>query len=147
MDKPRSLVLNENHKRCLTATLRLLDRTACELRLLAERRGMVSVLYHEHNNLPPPHRISVASFLNEIQAVIGELREVFGLDPQVVFTAQLIRSYCSSAWEQTLALHSRQLRGYGELPPETAAFLNPKIEQIADNFLRLSDLLADRDKR
>lgn len=143
MDKTRSFVLNENHKRCLTVTLGLLDRTLCELRLLAERRGISSVLHHEYNPLSPQQRETLSSFLNEIQSVIRELRDALGLEKQVVNTAKLIRSYCSSAWEQTLDLHSRPLRGYGELPPETAAFLDPKIEQIADGFLKISAALAD----
>jgi len=145
MEQETRGLINDNHRRALSAGLGLLDEALCQFQRWAEGAETRSVLFEERNNLSPSQRKRINALISDLQARITELRDALGLERRVQSVSHSIRAQCSVLWESLVESESRYLRGYGEVNPEAAAYLDPKMEAIIDRLFALSAIADEGD--
>ncbi len=136
--------ISENHRRRLSATLALMDQALSEFMRWANGGETRSVLYEEINTLAPAQRQKMTEEIAAIREMLREISETLQLSGHVLETGADIRARCSLLWADLLDVKSGPLRGYGALSEEAAAFLDARIEKLAQAALQLSDLARDK---
>jgi len=133
--------ISEAHKRGITVTLTLVDRTLCEVEEWAKGRQVDSILFKEHNSLSFHQRERILSEIVRIRSVLEELRLILRLEPSVEEAESAIRSMCAGLWEHLVELKAKYLRRYGEVPPDLAECLDPRADELIQGILHILDAL------
>ncbi|MCL6629991.1 MAG: HEAT repeat domain-containing protein [Armatimonadetes bacterium] len=133
--------ISEAHKRGITVTLTLVDRTLCEVEEWAKGRQVDSIFFREHNSLSFHQRERILSEIVRIRSVLEELRLVLRLEPSVEEAESAIRSMCAGLWEHLVELKAKYLRRYGEVPPDLAECLDPRADELIQGILHILDAL------
>lgn len=130
MEPRPSLAISDNHRRALSATLALLDKSLVAMERWAGGEEIHSVFVQETNRLTEPQRREIRTGAAYAKALIEELRETLNLVPVEEDVGRAIRSHCSTLWVDLLEAHSAHLEGYGPMEPETAAYLDPTLDRM-----------------
>ncbi len=121
----------DTHRRKLSVTMLLLDKTLCRYRRWAQGGYESSLLYSEQNDLLPQQREAIQNISENILKLISDIKSKFELEAD----AQSIRRNIigSNAWLRTilLDLESKRMKGGGVVPPEIAEYLDDKIGTLA----------------
>jgi len=133
------LEIGENHRRAISATLAMVDRTLCLFERWAKGQDVQSVLYKERNNLSPRQRVAILRIIRDIRRAIGEIHQSLQLTDDVEITVTTIRGHCSILWVALEELQARHLRRYGEPLPELGEYLDPRVQKLIRLLRKLSD--------
>jgi soluble P-type ATPase len=144
MDQPGPPPLGENHLRTISVTLSLLDEAAGEFLAWAGGRAGESALYAERNTLAPGARRVIAAEAAAIRGALADLRDDLGLGRRERDAARDIAARCALLWESLCELDASRLRGYGEVPPTLAAYLEPRIAALIRRLDRIGDAARGR---
>lgn len=147
MSQKPAIAINENQRRGISVGLGLLDETLCRIVQWIEGQEVRSSLYQEINDLAPGKKIEMLSLVKEMQGIIAELRDTLKLNQRVIEVSRRIQGHCSILWEQMWELESRSLKRYGDVPPGLADCLDPKIGDIVERVMKLSDLAHESEKQ
>jgi hypothetical protein len=131
-------MLSEKHRRAITSTLLLLDRTLCEIEEYARGREIRSVLYVEHNTLSVAQRRELLAEIERIRGLLRELKDRLGLEARITEVDHKIWGRCSSFWEVLAETKSRSLRRYGSPPDGLAEYLDPRIDGLIVSLRNLT---------
>lgn len=124
-EEPSEIYLNENHRRSLASALRQVERS-------------LESFTHQLANIPyetPGKNAEVIARtqqrINETLRLVNELRERFGIDDERrADPLWSIRVGVSLLWEMLEDCKSSQLKGYGELPPNSQFLLDRDLEEL-----------------
>ena len=129
-----------NHLRGITVTITLLDEALCEIQEWADGRARSSVLYEERNRLTPKQREAIRAELQQVRAVLRELRDRFGLEPTIQDAGSAICASCAALWAYLVELEGKHLRRYGAPPPGLTECLDPKVAELIERLQRISTI-------
>lgn len=133
--------ISEAHKRGITVTLTLVDRTLCEVEERAKGRQVDSIFFKEHNTLSASQRERIHSEIARMRRVLEELRQILRLEASTEEAESTIRSMCAGLWEHLVELKAKYLRRYGQVPPNLAECLDPRADELIQGILHILDAL------
>lgn len=134
--------LSENHRRSISITLRLLDKTLCEWDDWTTGKVRSGVMYQQQDTFSQPQKKGLRNKIAKIRELMVRLRDDLQLETGVVATSQSILGQASVLWEMLTDLDSRSLRGYGKVPAEVAHYLDPIAEQLAAEMSEIAQLFS-----
>jgi len=130
MKRINVIPLSENHRRAISIRVRLLDEMLGEFEQYARGREIHSVFYQEVNNLSPSQRRLVLADIERMRRLMREMKATLGLEPGVENVGRLIWGKSSAFWQVLIETTSKHLKGYGDVPPELARYLDPRMETL-----------------
>lgn len=130
MKQNRTIPMDENHRRAISTRLRLLDELLCEFEEYARGREIRSVFYQELNSISASQRRLVLADIERMRSLMREMKATLGLEPGVENVGRLIWGKSSAFWQVLIETTSKHLKGYGELSPELARYLDPRMEVL-----------------
>mgnify|MGYP000219497737 CR=1 FL=1 len=131
--------ISDNHRRGISAALAFLDAKLSDFAEIARGRQACGEMYREVNSLSAAQRGAVLSEVEAIRGIIRELRSALGLEPRCEDLASFIWGACMGLWETLIETEARYLRRYGEVPPDLAAYLDPRIEEVVRRLGRMAE--------
>jgi hypothetical protein len=128
------IALSENHRRSISITLRLVDKTLCEWDDWARGRVRVGVMYRQRNTFSSQQRSQLQNKIANIRQLIARLRDDLQLETSTVGTGQSIVGQAALLWEMLVELNSRSLGGYGKVSEQLASYLDPIGNELAEGM-------------
>jgi hypothetical protein len=117
--------LSENHRRSISITLQLVDKTLCEWDDWANGRTHSGIMYCQRDTFSDAQKNEMRNKIAAIRRLLVQLRDDLGLIPNVVATSQSIVGQAAVLWEMLTELNTRGLQGYGKIPENLASYLDP----------------------
>ena len=139
--------VNENHWRAISTTLALLDEMLCEFEQWTAGREIHSVLYQERNSLSDEQRHAIDTEISAMRDLLCQLRDDLELQIRSHDAGTEIWSRGLSFWETLVGLEGGYLRAYGEPSPALVNYLEPKVVELVERLLRISDIARPTDAR
>jgi len=136
--------MSENHIRAISTTLSLLDEAVCEFEAWSKGHEIRSVLYEVRNELSSEQRHAISAEIAEIQTMLRKLRDELHLDGHVKSVEKMIIAACTVMWINLTELERKHLRRYGDVPPELAEYLDPKVAELNRRVQHISDIVTRR---
>ncbi len=130
MAREPALQVSANHRRAISSTLRLLDRVVCDFDELARGRRREGMMFREENDLSSAQRGELASSVSRLRRIMDQMRRRLDLEPEAVSARTETRAQCAGLWEVLIETSSRYLRGYGQVPPELARYVDARIDGL-----------------
>lgn len=131
--------MDDNHRRTISTTLGLLDQMLCEFQELASAPAVKTPLYERMNQLTPKQQTAINAHIATMRQLLDQMRRDLQLDARREDVATTIWSRASAFCEYLMELEGKHLRAYGEVPPDLAAYLEPKARQLVDRLRRIAD--------
>ena len=131
--------LSDNHRRGISATLAFLDAKLSDFAEIGRGRQACGEMYREANSLSPAQRAAVLGEVEAIRGILGELRTALELEPRCEDLASAIWGACMGLWETLIETQARYLRRYGDVPPDLAIYLDPRIEEVVRRLVRIAE--------
>jgi hypothetical protein len=135
-------MINENQRRSIATALGLLDETLCLFEAYANGREVRSVCYEEQNRLTARQRRDLLRVIGRFRAVMEEMKQTMNLPSTVVDVRQRIWGHAAGFWEVLAELDSKRLRAYGPVSSDLAAYLDPRVQRLLDDLMRLSTTIG-----
>lgn len=131
--------MSENHIRGISTTLTLLDENLCEFEQWAKGHEIRSVLYEVRNTLSAEQRQVIAERVERLFKALKEIRDALSLNGSIHLVDKMIVSSCAIQWSSLAELEPRHLRRYGEVPPELAQYLEPRVKALNEDIRVISN--------
>jgi hypothetical protein len=139
MSHKSQIPIGENHRSTIATTLGLLDEMLSRFERWAKGAEARSVLYLEQNTLREQQKREILTHIKAIRELLSQLRDDLGLPPKAQDVAGAIWSESACSWEAVVELGSRYLRAYGEVPPQLAVYIDPKVELLIERLMAISE--------
>ncbi len=136
------LRLSDNHRRSISVSLHLLDKELCQWEQWLEGHLAPGPMYQQQNNLSGKEKTDLRDRITALREVMARLCADLGLAPNKPGTAQLIVGQATILWEMLAELNSSSLRGYGEVPPELARYLDPLGQSLTQQMHAITALFS-----
>jgi len=130
--------LPENHRRAVGIALARLDELLCAIESWADGRQARGVLYSEINDLPRRRREAFRKRAAEVRTLITEARGRLSLEATEIRASGDIWSRCSAMRDTLSELGAKHMKGYGELPPSLASYMNDLSARLVEAIDQLS---------
>lgn len=134
--------ITENQARSVASALALLDEELCLFEEYGNGREMHSVCYQECNRLTAGQRKALLVRVKRLRELMSELKGDLRLRMQAVDVAGRIWGHSAGFWEIVAEMESKRLKGYGEVTPSLARYLDPRVERLLKQLQALSHLVA-----
>jgi hypothetical protein len=131
--------LNENQKRTVTVTLRLLEEQLVETERLMEQDEQ-GILYHRVARFTPSQRETMGALIAQMRADIERAAREFHLARQERNAAMEIAGSLALAWESLEEIRSPKLKSYGEVDPSLTETLDPIVQRLVKLEFELEDV-------
>ncbi len=131
--------LNENQKRGLEATLRILEITLDDIGDVLDR-DRDGTLYAVRNWIPPERTAELLRLSAEARTLIADLARRYHLKKQERDGARVISGLLSVRWEALEDTRPEKLHRYGPVDPKLVSELGPAIERLIDLVLAMERL-------
>jgi len=139
MSHKSQIPIGENHRSTIASTLGILDEMLCRFERWAKGAEARSVLYLEQNTLRYQQKREILTHIKAIRELLSQLRDDLDLPPKTLDVAGAIWSESACFWEAVVELGPRYLQAYGEVPPELAAYIDPKVELLIEHLTAISE--------
>jgi hypothetical protein len=139
MDFERTVCISPAHAGALAARMLILEEDCREIERNLD--GFHGILYEYAGEIPDATKQRMRATLAEILDKVTAIRRDLGLRKQVVELDKLIESRLSRIWVTLHESKSRGLRGYGAVPEELKAYLDPHLDGILSLLARLREAL------
>lgn len=136
--------LNDAQRRGLSCMLQILDASLCEFELYAQGYEARAVMYRLDNTLTPRQRELLLAEIASIRSIISEMKDTLRLYEDKAGARGKITAKCGTLWEGICELRSKAMRRYGEMKPEQAHYLDPRVEELMDRVQRLAEIARRR---
>ncbi|MGC8658549.1 MAG: hypothetical protein ACP5U1_05690 [Desulfomonilaceae bacterium] len=136
----KKISVSQTHKRAISVTLTLFDEALCGFDRWASGQEVHSVLFEILNLLSDEERKQLSFELAELRKLLVEMRDLLELDRTVSDVPSMIVGQCAVLWPSLVELEGRYLKGYGEVPKNLEAYLNPRANQLIDGLRRISQI-------
>ena len=138
------MALSPVHAGALAARMLILEEDCREIERNLD--GFHGILYEYAGEIPEAAkermRATLAGILDKLESISQEL----GLRKQVIELDKLIESRLSRIWVTLHESKSRGLRGYGAVPEELKAYLDPRMDGILSLLTQLRETLRETKK-
>jgi hypothetical protein len=134
--------LSENHRRSISITLQLVDKTLCEWEAWAKGDVRSGVMFGEQDTFSPAQKTGLRDKIATIRKLLVRLRDDLQLEPKAAPTSQLIVGHAAVLWEMLTDLNSRGLRGHGKTPDGLASYLDPIGETPCEEMNAIAHLFS-----
>ncbi len=134
-------MLNENQKRALSITLRIVEEKLRDIERVLESSDDVGVLYEMKQNISPAVKNEVFKEIVLIKERIKALAEKFDLRKESTnANKEALRAlpYC---WEILEDAKARGMKRYGSVADGLKNILDPQLSTIIDLILKIEHLL------
>lgn len=108
-----------------------------------EQRGL---LYERRLTIPPKQQREAQREIRKALGLIAELSHLFELPKATENSTSLIRADMSVAWANLLDNRARKLGRYGDVHPELASALDPRIHKLAEAAQALTVIFSEDGK-
>jgi hypothetical protein len=134
--------LSENHRRSISITLQIVDKTLCEWEEWSNGHLRSGVMYREQDTLSLTQKIKLREKIATIRELMVRMRDDLQLPPSVVATSQPIMGHSSLLWEMLVDLDSRSLRAYGKISDDLARYVDPIGQALAAEMIAMTHLFS-----
>ena len=118
----------ESHARALSAHFKTVEEY---LRVVeSSLEGFEGVFYASPAELPAPQQARIRSLSAEVIEALRNIKRDLRLQPLESSSIGIIRAYLSELWVSLVETRGRHLSGYGEVPPDLAAYLNERVGKL-----------------
>lgn len=132
--------LNENQKRGLEVTLRLLEVTLDDIDTMLER-DRDGTLYAVRARIPPERTGELSRLSGEARALLADLARRYDLMKEERDGARIISGQLAARWEALEDARPVKLARYGPVDPELVPELGPAVERLIDLVLAMERLI------
>lgn len=126
----RSVPIGENQKRSLATALALLDERLGLFEEYARGREIRSVMYEERNDLTTDERRRLRAAIRRARDLMGEMKQDLALPRHIQDVRSRVWGHSAGFWEILAEMESKRLRGYGEVAPCLAEYLDPRAAAL-----------------
>jgi len=140
--KSQGVSLSANHRRSISVSLHLLDKGLSQWEQWLEGSLAPGPMYQQQDTLSDKQKKELRRHIKELRVVMTRLRDDLGLVPARPGTAKLITGQATILWEMLAELNSPSLRGYGEVSPELAQYLDPIGESLTQQMHEITALFS-----
>lgn len=141
---PASL-LNANHRRVLTSTLRRVELAAWRLEdQLGRSVSPELALTRFTNPLSAPQRAALLHLTQQVRQEVMQLASDYCLDVAEDNLLSIIKAEFSLLWCDLEDVRPQKLRNYGIVNPQAHAVLGPRIERLIQLMLSINDVAGGK---
>lgn len=126
-NKP-ALALSAAHSIALVARLLTVEEDCQELVRYLD--GYAGIFYAYLPVLPEESRKTIRELVAEILRGIGRIRRDLGLPQRQNEVTRLLAAHHSRLWVTLHETRGETLRGYGPVPEELTAYLDPRVDKL-----------------
>lgn len=131
--------LTPAHSRALTSHFKTVEEY---LRVVASwMDGFDGIFYGAPAELSEQQRVRARALIGEVLRSLERIRHELGLEQQQMSSVGVMRAYLSELWVSLVETRSRYLRGYGEVPPELADYLDHRVGELESRVNELRHLV------
>ena len=141
MDVEARVSISPAHVGALAARMLILEEDCREIERNLD--GFHGILYEYAGGIPEASKQRMRAVLVEILDDITSIKLDLGLPKQVVELDKLIESRLSHIWVTLHESKSHGLRGYGVVPEELKAYLDPRMDGILSLLTRLQEAVRE----
>ncbi len=141
-ERPYPIELSENHRRSVSITLQLVDKTLCQWDDWTNGQVRSGVKYCERDTFSATQRNELRNKIAKIRQLVTRMRADLQLEAAVIATSQSILGQSALLWEMLIELNGASLQGYGKVSEELARYLNPIGEQLGSEMNEISRLFS-----
>ena len=141
MDFEASVSISPAHAGTLGARMLILEEDCREIERHLD--GFHGIIYEYSGEIPETSKKRMRAVLAQILDKVTSIRLDLGLPKQVVGLDKLIESRLSHIWVTLHESKSHGLHGYGAVPEELRAYLDPRIDGILSLLARLREALGE----
>jgi hypothetical protein len=138
-DFEATLSISPAHAGALAARMLILEEDCREIERNLD--GFRGIFYEYAGQIPETSKEQIRGILLEVLDKVTTIRSDLGLPKQTVELGKLIESRLSHIWVTLHESKSHGLRGYGEVPEELKAYLDPRMDGILSLLTRLHEAL------
>lgn len=135
--------IHNNHKRSITSILRTVDKQLIQIKRWANGEIAEGVLYREENNLSVSQRKALLDQIERLTMLMRQIKEKLDLPSQLVDINQIILGRSGVLWQNVMEMHSRYLKGYGEVSDEFSEDWDLGVDELIgciDNIMTIISL-------
>lgn len=134
-----TIPLSTAHARALTSHFKTVEEY---LRVVVSWiDGFEGVFYGAPAELAEEERAHARTVIAEVLGGLKRVREDLGLERQQMSSRGIMRAYLSELWVSLVETRSRYLRGYGEVPPELAEYLDHRVSELETQVAEIRRLV------
>jgi hypothetical protein len=137
--------LNENQKRAVTVTLRLLEERLADIERVIEE-DEDGVLYRRVARFSPGQREKMDELIAAMRGQIRRAAVRFRLPQEEQNAAREIAGKVTLSWESLEDSRPRKLGAYGNVDPALKETLDPILQELIRLLFRLEAVARDGDK-
>lgn len=132
--------VNEDLRRSLAATLRLLEEGLDDL---LQKRGREGILYQVQDDLPETSRQRIQVLAERILYLLDDLAWRYRPLREVTKVSHLLYARLPLLWVMVEEARRRDLSGYGSTPSSVARDLSAKLGELGTLLLQMQEVAAE----
>ena len=118
--------LPSNHLRSVSASIYLIEKTIDELEEML-KTSTEPITYKMVNDLEDTEKERLLKSIQQIRAFVAELMQKYKLNSEITYLSRVLNARKSRMWEILGDTTSKRMKGYGNLPEESAQALDNDI--------------------
>ena len=139
-----ALSISHAHSAALAARMLTLEQDCRQMDHYLE--GYTGIYYQHLGVFPEDTQRTIRGLLSEILRKIARIKLDLGLPQRRTEVAKLLAAHLSEIWVTLHETKAHSLRGYGEVPKELSAYLDPRVEELLDLVATLRDAIESGNK-
>lgn len=140
MNPAREIPISESQTRSMATSLALLDETLCLFEEYGNGREVHSVCYEERNRLTSRQRKALLAEIKRVREQMARMKRDLRLPTKVEDVGKRIWGHSAGFWETVAEMKSKRLRGYGEVSPVLAEYLDAMVQRLLEQLQRISSI-------
>jgi hypothetical protein len=139
--------LNENVRRILGVTLRLVEEGLDDLLAQRDREG---ILYRVEDDLPATIWQKIRALAEKALSLVGDMATRYQLQQEVTKVSRLLHARSPLLWAMVEETKQRDLSGYGLPPGDVLDDLRGRLQELSALLVEMQEVAAEvrnREKR
>ena len=120
--------LSPAHSAALTARMLTLEQDCREIERFLD--GYAGIFYQYLGLFPDEARRTIRTLISGILQRITRIRFDLGLPQRQIEINKILAAHLSHIWVTLHETKAHSLRGYGRVPEELSAYLEPRVEEL-----------------
>ena len=142
-NQPSEIRLNDNQRRHYEILVSRLEQSLGQIERAIQGEPSNAQLTAPINDLPKRFVAEAAPLIAALRATMFEVARSLGLRPRQMSRRRTIQALISSEMNAVQDGFASRLRGYGEIDPSVAVYLDPQLQQLRAGLAELSQLLHE----
>ena len=137
--KSAASMLNENQRRGLSSTFRIIEEIMFEIETMINSAGFEGNLIVIENDVSPQAREKILKIIELVREKSSSLSKQLALEMKQMKSSSQILADLSYCWETLEGSKVKQLKGYGEVAEGLEEVLDPQINTIIGLINEIED--------